>query len=218
MRIEYKLWIYILIFIIGIGIGATFSAISIYQNKGKDEQTTIETYNIGDKLTINLADDLEKEFYVISQDGEKLTLISTDIIGTTQYNNNYKDGNEFEDSLIETKLKELTSTWKNPSKIRLITIEELDNTGETEVIGSCEGETTCDEIETKVKDNSWISLNEPYWTMSQVYKNGANTNYYVYLVTTTIKSNLVGALADSKWGTQEYGIRPVIEIDIKYVK
>lgn len=194
---------------------------------------TIKSYKIGDKVTVKLNDSLEKIFYVLSdssEDEEDITLFAEKNIGNSAFNNNYTDGNDYEDSLIESKLNELTSSWTNVKSKRLITVDEIKDTHLVEIIveNKCGIiENNCIEESTYVEENSFLLYpDEFYWTMSKV--NDAditnNTNHYVYIVNSTgaVESHIVGYEPygeENKNGTyfDNFGIRPVIVISKEFV-
>ncbi|MDO5003800.1 MAG: hypothetical protein Q4E39_06220 [bacterium] len=186
-------------------------------------------YNVGDKVTAKLNDSIESTFYVLKQSSEtdeNVTLFAEKNIGTSAFNTDFTDGNEYKGSLIESKLNELTTSWTNIKEKRLITVDEINATGLTnkERCGPSEND-LCD----TVKENSWLKYkNEFYWTMTKAESNG-NIQYdkgkYIYYVDLggSITGHIVGYKPGGEWnenGTafDNFGIRPVIEISKEYIK
>ena len=93
-------------------------------------------YNFGEIIKVKLNDTLEKDFYVIKDEGETLKLLSKDSIGKSTYNQ-IQEGygcqfygdcqpyNKYEGSIIENKIKELTRDWTNVQSVSLLNIEDL---------------------------------------------------------------------------------------------
>ena len=118
-----------------------------------------------------------------------------------------------ENSLIKSKLEDITKSWDNVLEKRLITVEEIKDTGLTTDVPAVmfDGSTV---INTQV--SSWlINEQELYWTMSK----GELTEQYVYVVMNgMLQGHIVGYALGSQWnldGTffSNFGIRPVIEVD-----
>ncbi len=185
------------------------------------------TYKIGDKVVIKLNDYLEQSFYVLknsSSEEDNVTLFSEKNIGTSAFNNDYSDGNEFNGSLIQSKLNELTSSWTNVKEKRLVTVDELKQTGLTTKEQCGPSNEICETI----NGNSWLKhQSEMYWTMTKAISSD-NTQYddgkYVYYVDLNgvITGSIVGYSVGSEWNKdgnafKNYGIRPVIEISKKYI-
>ncbi len=197
----------------------------------EDESTKKEYnfYEIGDKVTVKLNDSNESTFYVLkqsSQNEEYVTLFAEKSFGTSAFQEDYSDENEFEGSLIQSKLNELTSDWTNVKEKRLITVEEILATGLTskKQCGPSESD-ICDSI----KENSWLlNDSEEYWTMSKAVEDSVGSypdNRYVYIVTLdgSITGYIVGYKPGSQWNEQgnfgnNMGIRPVIVISKEYIK
>ena len=201
----------------------------------ENENPKIEynSYEIGDKVTVKLGDSNEATFYVLKQSSkneEYVTLFAEKNIGTSAFQEDYTDENEFEGSLIQSKLNELTADWTNVKEKRLITTEEIIATGLTskKQCGPSEKD-VCDTIE----ENSWLlekngNINNQYWTMSKAVEDDAGSypnNRYVYIVTLdgSITGYIVGYKPGSKWNEKgtfgnNMGIRPVIVIAKEYVK
>lgn len=216
------------------------------EEKENKETKEYKEYKIGDKVTIKLNDTEEGTFYVLkdsSKSEENVTLFAEKNIGTGAFNNNNDDGNEFKGSTIEKKLNELTASWTNVKEKRLITVEEIKNTGltETKTESHCLSG-NCPQDYTYVKRDTFLIYKKPeatnendlsnyefYWTMTKAESDG-NVQYdkgkYVYYVDLLglIDGHIVGyesGTEESKSGGQEYtyfGIRPVIEISKEYIK
>ncbi len=190
-------------------------------------------YEIGDKVTVELNDSNKSTFYVLKQSSkneEYVTLFAEKEIGTSAFQEDYTDENEFEGSLIQSKLNELTANWTNVKEKRLITAEEIIATGLTskKQCGPSESN-VCDAIE----EDSWLlekngNTNNQYWTMSKAVEDAAGSypnNRYVYIVTLDgyITGYIVGYKPGSEWNKKgnfgdNMGIRPVIVIAKEYVK
>ena len=190
--------------------------------KSKEEnQKEYKEYTTGAEVKVKLNESTIQSFYVLQNSGSsssKVTLFSQKNIGTSAFNNNIKDGNDFEGSLIQKILNSLTADWINAKSIRLITVDEIKNTGETykEQCGPSV-EDQCDAI----KNNSWLIYGqEMYWTMSKVTDESIsnNTNRYVYYVDLNreITPHIVSEENSSAF--TNFGIRPVIEISKDYIE
>lgn len=193
------------------------------------EEISYNSYNIGDKVAVKLNDSTVLNFYVLkdsSKSDEFVTLFAEKNIGTSAFNTDYTDGNEYKGSLIESKLNELTSSWTNVKEKRLITVDEINATGLTtkEQCGPSEND-LCD----TVNANSWLKYNDEfYWTMTKAESNG-NVQYdegrYIYYVdlSGSITGHIVGYKPGGEWNKNgnffdNFGIGPVIEISKKYIK
>lgn len=190
-----------------------------------NNDTKYTSYNIGDQVTVKLNDSTEATFYVLKQSSETeevVTLLADRNIGGGAFNNNFTDGNEYNGSLIQSNLNELTSSWTNVKVKRLITLDEIRGTGlsTTEQCGPSESSYPCD----KINEESWLRhSDEGYWTMTK--SENDSDNRYVYFVDMMgdIRAQIVGYEPGGDQnpdGTffQNYGIRPVIEISKNYVK
>ena len=197
-----------------------------------NEETSYASYSIGEKVKVKLNNVVEKEFYVLIDSDENestVTLFATENIGTSAFNNNYTDGNEYEGSLVQTKLNELTSNWTNVKEKRLIKVEEIINTGliHKERESRCP-DGNCEDVYTYVNQDSFFyNEKEFYWTMTKVEDKEltGDTNHYVYFIDLggCIETHIVGYEPGSQWnqdGTsfQNFGIRPVIIIDKEHIK
>lgn len=194
-----------------------------------DVETTYKEYKVGEKVTVKLNNVLEQDFYVLknsTEDDSTILLFATKNIGYSAYNNNFTDGHEFEGSLIQTKLNDLTNSWTNVKEKRLIKVEEI---LETELIheereSRCP-EGNCEAVYTYVNEDSFFyNENEFYWTMTHE-EDSTNDNGYVYMVSLggSIEAHIVGYTPGGEWNQdgnffQNFGIRPVIEIDKEYIK
>ena len=196
------------------------------------EETLYKSYKVGEVVTVKLNNVTEKEFYILQDsiaDESTVTLFAKENIGTSAFNNDYTDGNDYEGSLIQSKLNELTSTWTNVKEKRLIKVEEIVATNliHKERESRCpEGD--CEEVYTYVNQDSFFyKENEFYWTMTKVEnkETTGDTNRYVYFVDLSgcIETHIVGYKPGGEWnpnGTffENFGIRPVIIIDKEYIK
>ena len=207
----------------------------------KEKDITYNSYKVGDKVTVQLNDSTATPFYVLKQSSETeefVTLFAEKNIGTGAFNNDYTDGNEYNGSLIESKVNELTASWTNVKEKRLITVDEIEATGLTEIKNESRCvDASCPVDHTYVKENTFLlyssnietpNLYEMYWTMTKASDTDSATGYtnrYVYLVdmSGSIDMHIVGY----KPGSQEnkdgnffanYGIRPVIVVSKEYIK
>lgn len=223
--IDKKTILMSLVFIILIGViivgGYVLSDKLIEKDNGIIEDEVYKEYKTGDKVVVSVNDNLEKEFYVLKDsfsEDEMITLFADRNIGYSAFNNDGVDGNNYNNSLIKSKLEEITKSWDNVLEKRLITIEEIKETGLTTDVPSVmfDGSTV---INTQV--SGWlINGQELYWTMSK----GELTDQYVYVVMNgMLQGHIVGYAPGSQWnlnGTffSNFGIRPVIVISKEYVK
>lgn len=201
-----------------------------------DQKNTYKSYDVGDKVKVKLNNSLEMTFYVLKQssDNEKLiTLFAEKNIGTSAFNNDSKDGNEYKGSLIENNLGKLTSNWTNVKEKRLITVEEIKSTGLTEVQKEdrCQAiEGSCPDDYTYIKENTFLLYPskdydtfenyEMYWTMTKL----EGSTYLVYYINSMreIDQSVVGYEPGSEWNKdgktfEDFGIRPVIVIAKEFV-
>lgn len=193
-----------------------------------EEKVEFAEYKVGDKVQVKLNNNLTEIFYVLrdtDKTEENIILFAEKNIGYSAFNNDYSEGNDFEGSLIQTKLKSLTAEWTNINDVRLITVDEIKSTGLT-TVQQC-GPTENDKCDV-INNDSWLLYSgELYWTMTKVNDfNGVanNKTRYVYYVDSygTITSHIVGyepGSDNNKYGTAftNFGIRPVIEISKEYV-
>ena len=197
-----------------------------------DVETTYKEYKVGEKVTAKLNNVLEQEFYVLkdsTKDDSTVLLFATKNIGYSAFNNNFTDGNEFEGSLIQTTLNDLTKNWTNVKEKRLIKVEEIVQTGliHEERENRCH-DGNCEAVYTYVNQDSFFyNENEFYWTMTKVNdkETTGDTNRYVYLIDLSgcVETHIVGYTPGGEWNQdgnffQNFGIRPVIEIDKEYIK
>lgn len=197
-----------------------------------DVETTYKEYKVGEKVTAKLNNVLEQEFYVLknsTKDDSTVLLFATKNIGYSAFNNNFTDGNEFEGSLIQTTLNDLTKNWTNVKEKRLIKVEEIVETGliHEERESRCH-DGNCEAVYTYVNQDSFFyNENEFYWTMTKVNdkETTGDTNRYVYLIDLSgcVETHIVGYTPGGEWNQdgnffQNFGIRPVIEIDKEYIK
>lgn len=197
-----------------------------------DVETTYKEYKVGEKVTAKLNNVLEQEFYVLknsTKDDSTVLLFATKNIGYSAFNNNFTDGNEFEGSLIQTTLNDLTKNWTNVKEKRLIKVEEIVETGliHEERESRCH-DGNCEAVYTYVNQDSFFyNENEFYWTMTKVNdkETTGDTNRYVYLIDLSgcVETHIVGYTPGGEWNQdgnffKNFGIRPVIEIDKEYIK
>ena len=211
-------------------------------NSNNTKEVSYKSYNTGDKVTVKLNDSEEATFYVLKQSSEKeetVNLIAEKNIGYTQFNNDYSEGNEFKGSLIESKLNELTASWKNVKEKRLITVDEIKATGLTkEVTEDRCIDGGCPEKYTYINPDTFLlypgetyDINhyfEMFWTMTKVDSSDShtgNTNHYVYLVDMTgaLEIHIVGYEPGGEYdpsgsGAEAFGIKPVIVVSKDYIK
>ena len=210
-------------------------------DNGEIDLIEFEEFEIGQRVQVRLNDDLIETFYVLRDSGsdeEYLTLFAPRNIGNSAFNNDLTDGNEFNGSLIQNKLNQLTYGWINVRNRRLITVEEMINTGLTKTERSCVGLHDCVYVDLLfARADSWLlytftnemgmELNEMFWTMTKGENDwgGHLTNAYVYYVHMggEINTYIVGYAPGSQWnpdGTlgSNSGIRPVVEISKRHVE
>ncbi len=193
------------------------------KNDSFSEDDGYKAYNIGEKVTVKLNSKDTATFYVLKDStfrDEYVVLFAESNIGYSAFNEDVLDGNNYKGSLIESKLKELTSSWTNIRDIRLINIDEIKNTKLYEdKMGSIIINENSFLIYTKEVEDK--KVNEIYWTMSKV----EDTTDKVYYISTN------GAVDPTDVGHKEgseknkdgkaydsHGIRPVIVVSKEYVK
>ena len=202
---------------------------TINNNSNDKEEVSYNSYNIGDKVTVELNDSTGDTFYVLKQSTEKeedVVLFAEKNIGTGAFNNDSADGNDYKGSLIESRLNELTSSWTNVKEKRLITVDEIIATGLTskKQCGPSEND-LCDSI----SEDSWLRYNgEMYWTSTKATDHGNYTydegKYVLYVDLDGVISAVIVGIKPGSTGNLDghaydyYGIRPVIVISKKYVK
>lgn len=197
--------------------------IVIEKSSNKLEYTVIDgqlaTFDIGDAVSISLNDNTKEEFFVIEDNGSKKikAILKNDSLVT----NSSWCGEECVDNqtgaiTINKKLEQLN--WSNALKVRLITVDEVFN--------------VLYELRTDPSKIPFIfGTNGAYWTNTIVDNNYAYTiaksNGYALPsnVSNTDKAEGLKTIENSFIGTQAVKtsikqlnkIRPVVEIDKKYV-
>ncbi len=206
------------------------------------KEVSYKAYNIGDEVTVKLNESEEAKFYVLKKSSEKeetVTLFAEKNIGESQFNNDFSDGNEYKGSLIEKKLNELTKSWKNVKEKRLITVDEIKDTGYTHEVTEyrcIDGD--CPAQYTYINPHSFLLYpyepnlekfedQEIYWTMtkSDSKEPWPDPSHYVYYVEYggSLNLGIVGYKPGGEFNpdgksSQSFGIRPVIVISKEYVK
>jgi len=157
---------------------------------------TYTSYKKGDKITVNVNDSTKLDFYVIEDSStEAVTAIYDGVLGDDFYFG--PTTNSIAGSTAESKLKELTSTWKNPTEIRLVKASEI--------ISGIKVSTDTSEDFT---EPSYFNMGKSYWTQD-VTVNG--DKYYPLVVTSWITySQLHSAIEGAPSSTG--AIRPVITV------
>lgn len=171
----------------------------------KTQNTENVSYEVGESLTVKLNDNLSEKFFVIEASGtekDTVKLLASKIVGESEFN----------DSAINSKLNQLSQTWKNVKSVRLITLDELISTKEVKIEKECRDSlfgAACEEMDYYyTKTGSWlVSSSEKYWTMTK----DDNDNNYVYLVDGL--TNEINVYLSS----EKNGLKPVIEISKEYV-
>lgn len=91
--------------------------------------TNYNSYNAGDKITVNVNTSEKQEFYVIEasdNSSDKVVAVTASVMGEAmEYGPGPDTSNPFEGSAIQTKLNELTSTWTNIISKRMLEINEV---------------------------------------------------------------------------------------------
>ena len=182
-------------------------------------------YNTGDRVTVQLGQKEERDFYVLKNSGtyeNKLLLLSSGNIGETGENfvfgpsagtiafSSTNSGNLYDNfSAVKTQLEYLTKKygWQNPDVIRLATIEEIGY-----LVFACpkyQEEDAPDMPLTSAPD--WISNTDSYWTMSpKLYSDNKSGKYSWYV--DTGEKKIKAATTETA-----LGIRPVIEITKEFI-
>lgn len=189
---------------------AAISIVAFGTENLKTNPGTYQEFNVGDLVTIQINGTTQLDFYVIkhsSNYNSSLTLLLKDTLIVQKFNATREIGNNYESSSINSYLDNLyKTTWTTPDKIRLITAEEI---AHLLYISPKYMEEDAPDISLS-SSNSWI-YNSSYWT-STAKKETAETNgqkvWYVNKDTKTLTSDFVNS---------SYAIRPVIEVNKKYV-
>lgn len=154
-----------------------------------------KSYNSGDLVEIKLNDHESKKFYIIKNSDntqDTVTAILTTVIG---------DGFDFtpknttfENSFPDQMLKSLTSSWKTPTEIRLITKDEVENNKIYQGDGS------------------------NYWTQTIILQAEEFYPYLVNITKNSDKSLTAELLMINDTNRDNKGfIRPVITINKSYI-
>lgn len=196
------------------------------EDSNKSLPIEYSSYHIGDKVNVKLNSELVKSFYVIA-DSEKsdssVTLIADESIGFGPFNSEDKKNAVYKDSLIEKKLNDLTKEWTNVTSKRLITYDELINTGETETkeFDSCD-EDGCQKLKlTFIKSSSWLIKDKTdFWTMTE-FPSDEDISSVAYIVNGISGEIYVSTTYLTDDASEEdfntFGIKPVIVIKKDFI-
>ena len=174
-----------------------------------------KAYNIGDLVKIQINGYQQLDFYVIENSSEynsNLTLLLAsptslpiEISSYLAYNVR-NNGNQYQNSLIYSQIQKLYNYWLTPDLIRLITAEELGY-----LVYACPKYMQNDAPNLDLSSAPEWVYNSNYWTMTSKKESGVDNGTKVWVVDQTSKS-LTSAFVDAT-----YSLRPVIEINKKYV-
>lgn len=113
--------------------------------KNNTNQNINKVYSKNESVEVNVGNNISEKFFVISDNGDNLTLISQNILFKTRFYdydgddcispNELNDGNssgcivDYEKSTLKSKLLEYTKNWNNIIDVRILTVKEVaDNT------------------------------------------------------------------------------------------
>lgn len=171
--------------------------------------TKYEKFNVGDKVKIQLNGTLQLYFNVIKESSEyndTLILLLDHNLADSSFNTSTDDGNKYAGSIIESKLKNLTSTWNNADSIRLITAEEIGY-----LVYACPKYREEDAGNLNISSAKAFVYSTNYWTSSEkLYSNSENGKRAWYV-------NKNSKILTDATVNSSYGIRPVIEVNKAFV-
>ena len=203
-------------------------------NNTNDNNQTINTvhYQKNDLVKVDVSDNITEDFFVISEEGDNLILISKNILFSTrfydydgsdcvspnQYNGGDSSGciDEYEKSSLKAKLLEHTKDWNNVIDVRILTIKEV----EENVVTDHECGENCfrsKEFEKFLSlgnsavgeywlDNEGTESDKGFANYAHVWKEESTGTYYI-----NVGQYFVNA-------PYEKGCRPVITVSKNYVK
>lgn len=180
-----------------------FLFITLFGTVGNYKAKTIyTTYNKGDKITVNVNDNTQLNFYVIeSSNNQNVTAIYDGVLGEKFYF--APTTSSIEGSAAQIKLNELTENWNNPSEIRLIKVKEIDPNFELS-----------SDLSEDITEPSYYHIGESYWTQDVIE---SETGVLIPIVVTSWSSFSNIHTTTSTAPTSGGNIRPVITIAKEYV-
>lgn len=178
--------------------------------------TNYNSYNAGDKITVNVNTSEKQEFYVIEasdNSSDKVVAVTASVMGEAmEYGPGPDTSNPFEGSAIQTKLNELTSTWTNIISKRMLEINEVVHDADLTV------------FDIKTFESSYLCNLENYseYWVSTKSKNLSSSIYvpYVYQQSSQscyLSTTIVAGEGLSGDPPKAY-LRPVITVSKEYVE
>lgn len=221
LKIVLVVMVILLIASIGLAVWVYFKGQEKIEEHNKLMENRVEiTWTPGGKNQYNAGNEVilvdNSSWYVISQNGDIVTLLAKDVYGESTYFSN--SVNDYENSLVkgilETKYLPLLSNSLtnnggnvNDLKVRIISVDEIRK------IANIGEDVLSDNIEL---DESYKWLYQPgnYWTNTQKLD---GNNSYEYVVT---DFNVFGNIETDSGltGGRKFYIRPVIELNISNIK
>lgn len=195
---------------------ALFSLISLLGINTIKADANYNSYNAGDKITVNVNASEKQEFYVIEasdSSSDKVVAVTASVIGEAmEYGPGPDTSNPFEGSAIQTKLNELTSTWTNIISKRMLEINEVVPDADLTV------------FDIKIFESSYLCNLENYseYWVSTKSKNLSSSIYvpYVYQQSSQscyLSTTIVAGEGLSGDPPKAY-LRPVITVSKEYVE
>lgn len=192
-----------------------------------------KTFNKNESVEVNVGNNVTESFYVISDNGTNLTLITQNILFEApfyEYSSKdcippQQDGSEdtsgcvldYDKSTLKTKLLDYTKNWNNITNIRLLTIDEV--------------ESNVYSVDNRWGDHHFYSYNfekflllgnnatGKYWLSSKVTDDkGSVYVEEIYQNDDDVKNGKYQIRSGSGFVTESSGVRPVVTISKEYVK
>ena len=180
--------------------------------------TPYKSYSIGDRVSVQVGGATSRMFRVIENssgyNGTVTLLYDDTSLGNYPFSN-AAGNNNYESSLIKTRIDDLKTSWKNPSSIRLLTATEVGYLVQASPKFSGFDASNLSLSNVSTLNYNWL-VSSSYWTMSgKVYSdtpgNAANINKKVWYV------NGPNKLLTDDFITSSYQLRPVIVIEKRYI-
>ncbi len=207
---------------------------NITNNNQTDSTTNVnKTFSKNESVEVNVGNNITEKFYVISDNGNNLTLITQKILFEApfyEYNGKdcippQQDGSEdtsgcvleYDKSTLKIKLENYTKNWNNITNIRLLTIDEV--------------ESNVYSVDNRWGDHYFYSYNfekflllennatGSYWLSSKVTDDkGSVYVEEIYQNDNDVTNRKFQIRSGSGFVTESNGVRPVITISKEYVK
>lgn len=169
-----------------------------------------KSYNIGDIVTIQINNSLQRKFRVIKNSSgfsNSLVLLYDDVnLDITTNFNNLSHGNEYSGSYLESNYITLKNLWQNARVVRAPSADEI-----AYITNLCPQYREVNSFNVSISGPAWVTSSS-YWTLSKKHYTDSNEGKYVWFVNSLTKT-LESRQIDHTIGNS---IRPVIEINKIY--